>query len=194
MLKDSALIAMLVAVLFSFSAHAEYAADPLEKDSFSFREPSVNDLSTQLNLWATYYYLPQLKDGSGDIALRDMKNQPLGPSLSIKDWCESALEGSVRILGVDGIAKTYNFAGSTMGYPVDCSAIFRFDLSKSKFREANGPYGDGIDQYILAPYRTIATDKSVIAPGTVIYVPQARGAKIVLDWLSAHSRWLFFRR
>ena len=41
-------------------------------------------------------------------------------------------------------------------------------------------YGDGLDGYILSPYRTLATDGSRIPPGTVLYVPEARGAKITL--------------
>jgi len=167
----------------SFQSHREMgdvANDPLEKDMFSFKKPSSNDLSTKLSLWGTYYYLPQLKDGSGSHALRDMRSMELGPNLSLREWCDSAMEGSVRVVSKNGEAKTYNYAGVSTENRVDCSSIFRFDVSKTKFRIANGPYGDGLDEYILSPYRTLATDVTKIIPGTVLYIPAARGAKIKL--------------
>ena len=82
------------------------SGDPLSKDTFSFHEPTANDLSTKLTLWGTYYYLPQLNDGSGNYAIRDMNGSELGPKLSLKDWCNSALEGSVRIIDKNVDAKT----------------------------------------------------------------------------------------
>jgi len=177
------LIVVLSLFLFISCASAKNfadARDPLEKDTFSFHEPTRNDISEKITLWGTYYYLPQIKDDTGEIPLRDMKSMELGPRLSKKDWCSSAMEGSVLIVDRAGVGKTYNYAGVTSTDLVDCSSIFKFDVSKTKFREAHGLYGDGLDDYILSPYRTLATDGSKIAPGTVLYVPQARGAKIVL--------------
>jgi 3D (Asp-Asp-Asp) domain-containing protein len=155
--------------------------DPLAQDTFSFREPSSNDLASKIILWATNYYLPEHIDGAGDYALRDMKSYELGPRMTLKEWCNSAMEGSVRITFKTGESKTFNYAGITLENKVDCSSIFKFDVSKTKFRIANGPYGDGLDDFILAPYRTLATDISKISPGTVLYIPAARGAKIVLN-------------
>ena len=157
------------------------ASDPLEQDKFSFPSPADEELKTKLTLWATYYYLPLLKDGTGNFALRDMQSVELGPRLTLREWCDSAMEGSVRVTYATGVSKTYNYAGVTDSEKVDCSSIFRIDVSKTKFREAYGPYGDGIQDYILAPYRTLATDLTQIAPGTVVYVPQAKGAKITLS-------------
>lgn len=172
--------------IFSFVSCASaknfpQANDPLSRDTFSFREPTSNDLSVKITLWGTYYYLPQLGDSSGDFALRDMNNMELGPRLSLNGWCASAMEGSVRIMDKNGDGKTFNFAGVTPENPVDCKKIFKINVSKTKFREANGPYGDGLDEYILSPYRTLATDKLIIPPGTVLYIPEARGAKIILN-------------
>ncbi|MGZ3790578.1 MAG: 3D domain-containing protein [Bacteriovorax sp.] len=163
------------------AAFSRYSEDPLAKDTFSFREPSSTDLSDKINLWGTFYYLPQINDGSGEYLLRDMQGQQLGPSLTLHEWCDSALEGSVRVIGNSGDVRTFNFAGVTTDYTVDCKDIFKPDVSKTKFREAKGPYGDGLEPFILAPYRTLATDNAKIPPGTVIYIPEARGAKIVLS-------------
>lgn len=169
------------------------SGDPLAKDTFSFREPSINDLSSKITLWATYYYLPQMTDDTGTFPLRDMNNAELGPRLSLSDWCNSALEGSVRIVGKNGEAKTYNYAGVTSDNTVDCRKVFKFDVSRTKFREAHGPYGDGLENIILAPYRTIATDLKNIATGTVLYIPEARGAKILLPSgrLITHDGYFF---
>jgi 3D (Asp-Asp-Asp) domain-containing protein len=154
--------------------------DPLGRDTFSFKEPSANDLSSKLILWGTYYYLPQLADGLGNYALRDMNSFELGPRVTLRQWCDSAMEGSVRIQFKNGEAKTYNYAGVSADNAIDCSSVFKQDVSKTKFREASGPYGDGLDDFILAPYRTLATDSTKIIPGTVLYIPEARGAKITL--------------
>lgn len=183
MLRNS--IAALVLIL-SLSCFAQnfITTDPndsLGRDTFSFREPSLNDLSAKLTLWATHYYLPELNEGSGKYPLRDMNSMELGPHVTLREWCDSAMEGSVRIMFKNGDAKTYNYAGISSASAVDCSSIFRIDVSKTKFREAYGPYGDGIENFILAPYRTLATDNTKIIPGTVLYVPDARGAKITLS-------------
>jgi 3D (Asp-Asp-Asp) domain-containing protein len=172
------------AKLHKNTPHAETSgtrSDPLSRDTFSFREPSSNDLSNKLTLWGTYYYLPQLNDSTGEYALRNLRSMELGPQLSLSDWCNAALEGSVRIISKNGEAKTFNYAGVTSDNAIDCKKVFKLDVSKTKFREAAGPYGDGLENFILAPYRTLATDLKTIPLGTVLYIPQARGAKIVLN-------------
>jgi len=159
-----------------------WANDPLDLDRFDFNEPLKSDLGTNLKLWATYYYLPEIAEDTGTVPLRDMKGQELGPRLTLKHWCDTAMEGSVKINSASGEAKTFNYHGVTNDYFVDCKSIYpkHTGIGKTKFREANGVYGDGLDDYILSPYRTLATDSSVIKPGTALYIPRARGAKIVL--------------
>ncbi|NOT81086.1 MAG: hypothetical protein HOP07_19045 [Bacteriovoracaceae bacterium] len=158
------------------------AADPLDQDLFEFPEPAKSDLGLGLKLWATYYYLPEIDEDSGNIPLRDMKGQELGPRLTLKHWCDTAMEGSVKINYKSGDQKTFNYQGVTTDYFVDCKSIFprHTGIGKTKFREANGVYGDGLDDYILSPYRTLATDGTYIKPGTALYIPKARGAKIKL--------------
>lgn len=173
-------LSMLLLISCAFATRFPEANDSLGKDTFSFREPNANDISGKIILWSTYYYLPQVSNDSGVFALRDLGSSELGPRLSLKEWCASALEGSVRVVDKMNVAKTYNYAGVTSENAVDCKKIFKLDVSRTKFREAKGPYGDGVDDFILAPYRTIATDRTKITPGTVLYVPQARGAKINL--------------
>jgi 3D (Asp-Asp-Asp) domain-containing protein len=153
----------------------------VKSQSFLLPEHTIATDEAPIELWATYYYLPQLTDGSGDIPLRDLEGNELGPMLSLKDWCNSALEGSVRILLKSGDIVTYNYGGTSEAFPNDCSSIIRFNLSKTKFRLASSSFGDGVKDYRLLPYRTIATDPMFIPTGTLLYIPEARGASIQLE-------------
>lgn len=177
MLKTTFLVCALS--LFSF---ASLASDPLDLDRFELPQPSQSDLGQTYKLWATYYYLPEIAEDSGTIPLRDMKGQELGPRLTLRHWCDTAMEGSVKINFKNGDIKTFNYQGVTSDNYVDCKSIFprHTGIGKTKFREANGVYGDGLDDYILSPYRTLATDTTYIKPGTALYIPKARGAKITL--------------
>lgn len=178
MLKTTTLV---LATMF-FALSNVMASDPLDLDKFEFPEPAKSDLGVSLKLWATYYYLPEIEEDSGKIALRDMQGQELGPRLTLRHWCDTAMEGSVKINFKNGDIKTFNYQGTTTEHFVDCKSIFprHTGIGKTKFREANGVYGDGLDDYILSPYRTLATDVSYIKPGTAFYIPKARGAKITL--------------
>lgn len=203
MLRNS-ILATFAAIAFTTSALAQ---DPLDLDRFAFPEftqfeveesspetlPPVSSETEQpsdeptspeaqkvYTLWATYYYLPEISEVAGPHALRDMLGLELGPSLSLKDWCYTSMEGSVKINFKNGESHTYNYQGITDEHYVDCSSIFPRHpaIGKTKFRMANGLYGDGVGDYILSPYRTVATDPKIIPTGTVLYIPEAKGAKI----------------
>lgn len=172
----------LVLAAACVSVSSSFAHDPLAMDKFEFQEPRPTDLGGSYKLWATYYYLPEIAEDSGSYPLRDMQGQELGPRLTLRHWCDTAMEGSVKINYKSGDVKTFNYAGTSTEHTVNCKSIYpkHSAISKTKFREANGMYGDGLDEYILSPYRTLATDGGYITPGTVLYIPKARGAKITL--------------
>jgi 3D (Asp-Asp-Asp) domain-containing protein len=172
-------------------AEASYNVSVIEKadlgegdrpDLFDFDFPPLSRGSTgeDHTLWATYYYLPQVSSIANGLPLRDMQGVPLGPVLSLKHWCFSAMEGSVRVLGSNGVGTTYNYAGTTEESPVDCTKFFAWDVSKTKFRVAKGAYGDGVRQYKLVPFRTVAVDPTLIPYGSVLYIPGARGNRVTL--------------
>ncbi len=147
---------------------------------FNFSKPSLTDLGEPLTLWATTYYLPEFVDGTGEFALRDYNGNELGPKITLEEWCKGALEGSVRIVFKDTDPLTYNIDGNSELFPNDCSQFSTLNIGNAKFRKANGTFGDGVGKYKLIPYRTIATDPSIIPTGTVLYIPEAQGAKILL--------------
>lgn len=146
----------------------------------AFTLPQPSTLGKTLSLWATYYFLPRVSSLSSGFALRNLAGTPLGPQLSRRDWCTSAMEGSVYVTSGPGAGKTYNYAGTSTSYKVDCSAYFRIDVSRTKFRLAKGSYGDGVSNFVLVPYRTVAVDPATIPYGSVLYIPAARGTKLVL--------------
>ena len=155
---------------------------PSDMFNFDLPEPSDATLGKRMTLWATEYHLPQVSTVKNGDALRDMKGKSLGVVLSRHDWCEAALEGSIRVIASDGSGITYNYAGTSSFNQVDCSRYYSLKLGKTKFRKARGEYGDGVKNYKLIPYRTIAVDRSQtpIPWGTVVYIPAAKGNPITL--------------
>jgi 3D (Asp-Asp-Asp) domain-containing protein len=147
---------------------------------FTLPNPTSNELRSRQSLWATNYYLPQVTSVEGGYALRDMRGRPLGPTLARRDWCDSAMEGSVLVLDGNGEGITYNYAGTSSSYRVDCSMYWSYNSSTTKFKKARGKYGDGVKGYKLVPFRTIAVDRRRFAYGTIIYIPAAVGNELVL--------------
>lgn len=137
-----------------------------------------------MQLWATSYFVPTVHAvGEDGVPLLDVSGAPLGPRLSLEDWCDAAMEGSVHVVdATSGERETFNYASSGARAQVSCQARYPRHpaIAKSRFRRARGPYGDGVDGLILVPYRTIAVDPSVIPVGSMMYVPTARGASIRL--------------
>jgi 3D (Asp-Asp-Asp) domain-containing protein len=152
---------------------------------FSLPQPDSTILGNNLDLWATYYLIPEVDDNPSGFDLLDLSGNKLGVKLADRDWCNAALEGTISVRTADGKVKTFNFAGTGATAQVNCRPFFprlttiektnrtRFSLSKGKF-------GEGVDGLKLVPYRSIAVDRSDIPIGTVIFIPAARGIKVIL--------------
>ena len=81
----------------------------------------------------------------------------------------------------DGSQVTYNYAGTSDAYKVDCSAYYNHPPShRVKFTKARGQYGDGVRNYLLVPFRSIAVDRKYFPYGSVFYIPAARGVEVPL--------------
>lgn len=148
----------------------------------------VHQLRTRpLTLWATYYYVYQARPAVNGLPLLDPTGQPLTPTLSVRDWCYAALQGTVQVTDARGLTTTYNFAGRGDDPQTDCSPFFASlsatvadKVSRVRFTPTAGKYGRGAKGVELVPYRTIAVDPNLIPFGSVLYVPQARGQIITL--------------
>ena len=176
-----AVFILTITLFFSFPVFSrEYF---FKMDRFNFPAPKLESLYGPISLWATNYFLPEVKNGrtrtKGLIAFRDIDGNKLGPVVTHEEWCRSAMEGSVRVVFKKGRARTYNYFADSDMNNVDCSRFYQINVSKSKFKLARGPFGDGVNNFQLNPFRTIATDPNVIPIGTVVFIPEARGVKII---------------
>jgi 3D (Asp-Asp-Asp) domain-containing protein len=177
-----------VAAILSALASNAGLGQPLH-DDFSFPAPTDHK-SPAMNLWATHYFVYSASEIQIGVPLRDKTGQPLTGQLSAADWCLGAIEGTIQVTS-GGHPLTLNYAGKSNDLQVDCASIFnRIDpvrnpwvksIGKSYFTPARGPYGDGVRQFILVPFRTVAVDRNQIHYRTVLFIPEARGVEIRLS-------------
>lgn len=151
---------------------------------FSFPQPDSSTTGNNLNLWATFYFIPEVEDNPNGVDLLDMSGNKLGVKLSERDWCHAAVEGTVNVRA-DGKVQTFNFAGVGATAQVNCRPFFPNlatieGTNKTRFSLARGKFGEGVNGLKLVPYRSIAVDRTDIPIGTVIYIPSARGIKVIL--------------
>lgn len=156
-------------------------------DAFNFREPTPDMKVEQLTLWATHYYVYSTSAVAKGQPLLNRAGEELGPHLTDRAFCMAAVEGTVRIVSAEAESVTYNYSGQARTPQVDCSPYvpglpepIRKGLGKIRWAKAKGPYGNGVNGMILAPFRTIAVDPARIAYQTVIYIPRARGKRLTL--------------
>jgi 3D (Asp-Asp-Asp) domain-containing protein len=152
---------------------------------FSLPQPDSTILGNNLDLWATYYLIPEVDDNPSGFDLLDLSGNKLGVKLADRDWCNAALEGTVSVRTADGKVKTFNFAGTGATAQVNCRPFFPSlatieKTNRSRFSLSTGKFGQGVDGLKLVPYRSIAVDRSDIPIGTVIFIPAARGIKVIL--------------
>ncbi|OUR98522.1 hypothetical protein A9Q84_03675 [Halobacteriovorax marinus] len=170
------LLLILSLSLISCSSRVRTAID------YDFSSKEVEGKS--LKLWATNYYTPVYSARMNGFPLKDLGENTMAHGvhpvlLSRKEWCYSAMEGSVSIKFPEGLQRTYNYAGTTTEQ-VDCSRYFGKDFPKTnkvRFKSARSRWGDGISIYSLVPFRSIAVDPKIIPFGSVIFIPAAKGAQ-----------------
>lgn len=140
-----------------------------------------------LKLWATYYNVHRAQNTPGGQPLLDVNGNRIGPTLSRKDWCYAAMQGTVQVVNPQGVPITYNYAGRGSSQQVDCSPFFSSladstlkAVNRTRFSAVSAAYGLGTGGYQLVPYRTIAVDRNRIPLGSVIFIPVARGTTITL--------------
>jgi len=131
-----------------------------KRNAFDYDFSSKEIEGKALKLWATNYYTPIYKVRMSGFPLKDMGENSIVNGvhpvlLSRKEWCFSAMEGSVAITFPEGVQRTYNYAGIKTKQ-VDCSRYFGQDFPKTnkvRFRLARSRWGDGIGAYSLIPFR-----------------------------------------
>jgi 3D (Asp-Asp-Asp) domain-containing protein len=157
------------------------------QDTFALPQPDIAG-AQPLRLRATHYNVHAATSDAQGVPLRALDGTALGPTLSPRDWCLAALEGTVAVT-TDSGTTTYNHAGKAAEPQVDCVHALALDatgkpwaaaLERARFKRSRGAYGEGTGDVDLVPYRTIATDPATLPLGTVLYVPAARGVTVML--------------
>ncbi len=97
------------------------------------------------------------------------------------------MEGTVFIKDSTGKITVLNFAKRSENAQVNCRSCSTYSKSKLNVEswgkvlwKISSGFGDGVKDYKLIPYRTIAVDPKIIPYGTVIFIPQAKGKMIEL--------------
>ncbi len=175
----SVLLAVALAVGLRAVRSARAQQRLQSREGFDLPAPRV--LTNPKTLWATWYWTPSYRS-AGDIPLLDMEEKPLGPKplglrLPPESFCRAAVEGAVRMDG-----QVYTFAGLGPRKLTDCKPYWptMTQAPYVRFEKSDSPYGEGVDDYDLTPYRTIAVDEAQIPIGTVLYIPRARGCLVTL--------------
>lgn len=145
-------------------------------DAANFALPPPQRLSPPKTLWATWYWTPTYSSTQG-IPLLDEHEKPLGPALPPESFCRAAVEGATRING-----QVYTFAGIGPRKETNCAPYWptMTQAPYVRFAPSDSPYGEGVGDYYLVPYRSVAVDESQIPIGTVLYIPAARGCPLTL--------------
>jgi 3D (Asp-Asp-Asp) domain-containing protein len=156
------------------------------QSDFNYNSPDSLSKLKKIDLWATQYYIHQFRS-NGNIPFVDVNGKNIGMYADTCDFCEASLEGTAFITDSLGNIIVLNYAETGSKTFVDCRKCAKYTKSKLKVDSwgktrwvVSKEYGDGVKNYKLIPYRTIAVDENFIPYGTVIYIPQAKGDTIEL--------------
>lgn len=153
-------------------------------NNFTLEAPLKTDSLQKLNLWATQYYIHQFtSSGKIPVVFEDGQNRQLFGDTC--DFCTAALEGTAYITDSTGKVVVINYASHGDTNWVDCRKCKKFQNSKLDVEswgrviwKVSNAFGNGVQNYQLIPYRTIAVDPNIIPYGSVVYVPKAKGDSI----------------
>jgi len=179
-LKNPLLLTLLLAIscskLFSQGSQSD----------FNLTEPSELAKLSKMSLWSTQYYIHKFQS-SGKIPIVLSDGKKTGLYADTCDFCAAAVEGTAYIEDSIGNITVINFEKTGQHTFVNCRACDKYAKSKlsvENFGKAlwkiSKGFGDGVLNYRLVPYRTIAVDKAMIPYGTVIFIPKVKGKPITL--------------
>jgi 3D (Asp-Asp-Asp) domain-containing protein len=157
-----------------------------QENLFAFDVPTDSTSTDTLEMWATEYYVHQMRS-NGNLPFLDANNDTLGYYGDTCDFCTACLEGTVFIADGNGtIVLNYDTVAAKP--LINCRKCARFKNSSLKVEswgrvrwKISTGYGEGVEGYKLVPYRTIAVDPTNIPYGTIVYIPQAKGVSIPVN-------------
>jgi 3D (Asp-Asp-Asp) domain-containing protein len=177
------------------SAHIANQEDriltPDFQDTFDIPPPTDGSTGRTIQLWSTSYHTTQPITDKNGVPFRDINGVPISDNVSKKDWCLGAQEGSIKITfnGKDIRITDGGVFNSKRSYSIDCASELGskdYDsYSRSYHLKTNAPFGLGIYDYFLVPYRSIAVhvnnnDALKLKRGDVLYIKEVTN-NIVTD-------------
>ena len=160
----------------SFSGFSQH-----KLDSFQLEVPELG-AAIHYDIWATEYYAHVTKNG-GDIPCLTVDGDTLGLYSDSCNFCTACLEGTVILEDSTGKKHVLNYAGRADDALINCRTCSQFANSSLRVEswgsvrwKRSSNFGEGVKGFALVPYRTIAVDPRYIPYGTVLYIPEAKGA------------------
>ncbi|MDX2359711.1 MAG: 3D domain-containing protein [Crocinitomicaceae bacterium] len=151
---------------------------------FNYTPPVSLDSLDELNLWATEYYVHRTTS-QGTIPYLTDEGDTLGYFSDTCDFCTACLEGTVFIEDSILARVVLNYSSRSSEALVNCRTCDLYKNSTLRVEswgtvrwKLSSGFGEGVKNYALVPYRTIAVDPSVIPYGSVIFIPAAIGVEI----------------
>lgn len=152
------------------------------QDTFDIPPPSDNSTGRKIKQWSTSYITRQPTPYKNGVPFRDINGVPISDNVSRFEWCMGSQEGSVKTtfkgeeIRITHVGK-FNKEPS---YFFDCRAVFKKDkklfysYGLTYHAKTTAPFGLGIYDYFLVPYRTIAVELGNEAlhlrRGDVVYI------------------------
>jgi 3D (Asp-Asp-Asp) domain-containing protein len=156
------------------------------QSDFAFSEPVDVTQLTKLTLWSTQYYVHKFNSG-GKIPIVLSNGKSAGLYADTCNFCAATLEGTAYVTDSAGKVAVINYAKIGDKTFVDCRKCKKYSKSKLAVESwgktlwmKSAGFGDGVRNFKLIPFRTIAVDKNKIAYGSVIFIPSVKGQKIEL--------------
>ncbi|MEQ1608641.1 MAG: 3D domain-containing protein [Hyphomonadaceae bacterium] len=155
--------------------------------TFMLKSPEDEKLAgkKKMKLWATYYHMPTVRPSWTSVAAKPLigKNgKAVSPPLSIEDWCDAAMQGSIWVDNGKDAPQAFMYVDSRGPEQVVCDKHFgmlsdriKSATRRARFQPFHHPQACDVRTIPLMAFRTIAVDRERIKMGTVLYIPKLRG-------------------
>lgn len=153
------------------------------QDTFDIPPPPDGSPGEKVQVWSTSYLRVEPTLDKNGAPFRDINGVPISDNVREPSWCKGAQEGSIKttFMGEEIILAYAGYFTKKPPYYIDCDAVFKTHTDAlsayglSYHAKTSAPFGLGINNYFLVPYRTIAVQLKdnkylKLSQGDVIYI------------------------